>query len=447
MSLLTWMALLAVAPAPTSRDAAAYATMVRRVAAMTEDRRAAALVERRRLALVDLTWEDTGRWEGSSLGPNISDVTIEVEMVVGGRKRTALMPVIRSPNFTDVTGDVAIDRIRIPVGNQAPGWTVGQPLQHITLREFLAEPARYLSTPGAGTIKGGSLLARRDTHVLVSAQASFLPVSREGAATFWPVIFNYQSSRKNPAVLTLLVTRQGTSATIIDNSRDSPGAESWGQRMFFNTGGDRAPLTAERLSVVSQNGVTSNGEAAASLGEDANLLMLVQIPLRQRRERFGLSAVGYGSGGGAFAGVASGGPREASAGPPEVETAVLGHGPKLGPYTELDGLTIERDPRFPVRLTVQFYQATSRGVLSDGIVRTLARQLRHLYRDADYLGSLVTPPPDAPARVTAWDGISARPPGVTWQDFPGLVERVGDFGVPWRPGWPPGPWRLPAPPP
>jgi hypothetical protein len=123
--------------------------------------------------------------------------------------------------------------------------------------------------------------------------------------------------------------------------------------------------------------------------------------------------------------------------------AVLGHGPKLGPYTELDGLTIERDPRFPVRVTVQFYQATSRGVLSDGVVRGLARQIRRVYRDADYVGSLVVPPADAPARPTAWDGHAPALPGLSWQDFPGLVQRVRDYGSPWRDWWPPGPWRLP----
>ena len=46
---------------------------------------------------------------------------------------------------------------------------------------------------------------------------------------------------------------------------------------------------------------------------------------------------------------------------------------ELGPYTELDGLTIERDPRFPVRVTVQFYQATSNGVLAAADVAQPAR--------------------------------------------------------------------------
>ena len=47
-----------------------------------------------------------------------------------------------------------------------------------------------------------SLLAPRDTHALVSAQAAFLPVPRGGDAEFNPVLFNYQSVPGDPAVLT-----------------------------------------------------------------------------------------------------------------------------------------------------------------------------------------------------------------------------------------------------
>jgi hypothetical protein len=48
----------------------------------------------------------------------------------------------------------------------------------------------------------------------------------------------------------------------------------------------------------------------------------------------------------------------------DVEAAVIGHGEVEGPYTEIDGLDIERDPRFPIRVTVQFYKATSNGAVS-----------------------------------------------------------------------------------
>ena len=303
----------------------------------------------------------------------------------------------------------------------------------MSLREFLAAPDRYLTLPGQGTIKGGTLLAKRDSHALVSAQATFLPVPRQGKATFWPVIFNYQSSRKNPAVLTLLVTRQGTSATIVDNARDSVGVSSWGQRLFFNDGGQRAPLTGERLSDVQASGSTMNGESAASLGADANLLMIVQVPLKYRAPRaLALPAPAkapspMASAAGAMANDAVEAHRHS-----DVEVAVLGHGPELGPYTELDGLTIERDPRFPVRVTVQFYQATSNGVLAAADVRALRQQIKNVYAMADYVGSLVVPSAADRARPTNWAGVRPRPPGVTIQDFPGLMQRRRD-GLPLHP--------------
>ena len=42
----------------------------------------------------------------------------------------------------------------------------------------------------------------------------------------------------------------------------------------------------------------------------------------------------------------------------DVEIAVIGHGEVEGPFTEIDGLDIERDPRFPIRDHVaHFYDA------------------------------------------------------------------------------------------
>ena len=36
-----------------------------------------------------------------------------------------------------------------------------------------------------------------------------------------PVLFNYQSPQGDPAVLAILATREGTSATVIDSTRDA----------------------------------------------------------------------------------------------------------------------------------------------------------------------------------------------------------------------------------
>jgi len=113
----------------------------------------------------------------------------------------------------------------------------------------------------------------------------------------------------------------------------------------------------------------------------------------------------------------------------DVDVAVLGHGETEGPYTELDGLTIARDARFPVRVTLQFYQATSNGVVSRDNVKAMAQQIKKVYGKGDYVGSLVVPTGVDRKRPTNWDGVRTAL-GVTWKDFPGLVERFTVMGMP-----------------
>lgn len=403
-----------------------YQKVVRAVARMVRNRQARRLARARGLRIINVLWEDTGRYLGSSVGPNISDVTIEVQVERPGRRRPRnyLMPVIRYPNFSDKTADIPMDQIRLRVGNHQEGG----PLETASLTELLANPTRYMSFPGKGRIRRESLLAKRDTHALVSAQHAFLPIPQGGKAKFYPVIFNYQSYERHPAVLTILATRQGTSMTIIDNSRDTVhGADSWGQRLYFNDGGRRAPLMAERLADVHSAGHTANGESAESLGQDANLLMLIQVPLRIRPPSRRKSSMGYGALGD-MAASGGGAPSAALGRKSDVDRAVLGHGPSEGPYTELDGITIARDPRFPVRVTVQFYQATSNGVIEEGNVVAMAEQIQKIYASADYVGSLVVPTEADMARPTMWTGATAAPGDLGWLDFPGLVARYQEHG-------------------
>ncbi|MDQ3339196.1 MAG: hypothetical protein M4D80_28880 [Myxococcota bacterium] len=434
------LAPFAAADAPKQKQpdpAAQYHATVKRVANMVNSETAYGLTSAHGLQLLNVLWEDTGRWEGSSVGPNISDVTIEVEGFRNGKAhRTYLMPVMRYENFTDKTADVKMDKILIPVGNQHGGT-----LELISLKELLENPGQYLSTTDKGKIKGESLWAKRDSHALVSAQHAFLPVPKEGKATFWPVIFNYQSTKKNPAVLTILVTRQGTSMTIIDNTRDTVGdGGSWGQRLYFNQNGKKAPLIAERLTDVKESGKTANGEDAQNLGEDSNVLMLIQVPLKYKAPRY--DTYGQSGEGGGYATPTSPSKPEAKvakessadsdrrgrAEQSDVDVAVLGHGPTEGPYTELDGLTVARDARFPVRVTLQFYQATSNGVISRDNVKAMAGQIKKVYGKGDYVGSLVVPTGADRKRPTNWDGVRTAL-DVSWKDFPGLVERFTTIGL------------------
>jgi hypothetical protein len=85
----------------------------------------------------------------------------------------------------------------------------------------------------------------------------------------------------------------------------------------------------------------------------------------------------------------------------DVEQAVLGHGRDRGPFSEGRGLRLERDPQFPIRITVQFYKATSNGVVAESDLDGIARSIGDVYEHADFVGSLVVPQGD-PMRPTAW---------------------------------------------
>ena len=157
---------------------------------MVWNEQAIALASKYGLNILNVTWEDTGRYQNSSVGPNISDVTIQVQHQDPNTRepRLTLMPVIRYPNFSDKTADISLDKFFLLVGNED-----GSGLHKVSLREYLGDIRRYLSEPGSWAGRGDSLLAPRDSHVLVSAQAAFLPVPQQGTAEFNPVIFNYQS--------------------------------------------------------------------------------------------------------------------------------------------------------------------------------------------------------------------------------------------------------------
>ena len=375
-----------------------YREVVNRVADMVWSEEIMKLTSQFGLNVVNVTWEDTGRYYGSCWGPNISDMTIQVHMQEEGQEQPTLtcMPVIRFPNFHDISADLSPDDFYLLVGNE-----IGEDLAPVTLSDFVENLRYYLHDPRSwrGDLTG--LSAERDSVVLVSAQAVFLPIQESGTATFNPVLYNYQSYEGDPAVLTILATREGTSVTVIDNTRDAvPGSWSWGQRLFFNEDGQRASLTGERLSDF-QASHGSGGQSVSVSGEDGlNMVLLIQIPLEQRSPRStGFDDYGLCCDSAPMAGCAE---QSASS---DVVAAVIGHGDLEGPFTELDDLRIRRDPEFPIRVTVQFYKATSNGVASPEDIREIAAEIQRVYDEASYVGSLVVPDPGS-YRPTDWDRAS-----------------------------------------
>jgi hypothetical protein len=348
-----------------------FESAISRVEGMVWDEEVRAMAAGVGLDVVNVTWEDTGRTKGSVWGPNISDMTIGVRDHSGALHP---MPVMRFDNFTDTTADLRSDRFFLRVGNER-----GARLHTVTLADMLQETRSFLSDPGSWRGRGGSLWASRDEHVLVSAQACFLPIPKSGEATFTPVLYNYQSYADNPAVLTMVATREGTSVQVVENEGGYLSEVLW-----FNDEGERAPFTATRLS-----DFQAKGGDATSTGHEKGLdmVLVVQVPLKQKeRPRPVYDMLGDM----AYEMAAPAAAPMAGEGRSSVEQAVIGHGETEGPHKEIADLAIERDPRFPVRVTVQFYKATSTGEVTEADVREVRRQIDRVYADGDYVGSLVT---------------------------------------------------------
>jgi hypothetical protein len=317
------------------------------------------------------------------------------------------MPVIRYPNFTDKTADVTIDDLFVRVGNER-----GKPLSVTGLRAYLRDLRAHLTDPGSWAGEETSLLAPREKDVLVSAQACMLPVPASGKAEFNPVLFNYQSYAGAPAVLAIVATREGTSATIIDNQRDGFGAgRAWGQRLFFNQNGERASFTGTRLAeFVEVGGDATDRVDGKSDTTGLSSVLLIQVPLVQpRAERRAML--------GAMMPQCLGAPGAAFEDEAGLDAAVIGHGEVEGPFTEIDHLAIKRDARFPIRVTVQFYKATSTGTVTAAEMKSIADQIAAVYADAKTVGSLVMDPDRG--RSTEWDdeGRGKAQPADWWERF------------------------------
>jgi hypothetical protein len=89
-------------------------------------------------------------------------------------------------------------------------------------------------------------------------------------------------------VLTVLVTREGSSVTVVDNTRDAfeTGAV-WGQRLFHNENGQRASLTGKRESEFEgknpRSGRVPVVRPDGREGETGlNMVLLVQVPFKQK---------------------------------------------------------------------------------------------------------------------------------------------------------------------
>ena len=359
--------------------------------------------------IMNVVWEDTARNKGSCFGPNISDMTLNVN----GHN----MPIIRKPNYSDITSDQDIMNFNVVVGNET-----NSEKKLISLKEYLENIHTYTKND---QLK--SMYLERDSKILTSAQACILPLENSNEVEFNVKLFNYQSLTE-PAVLVIVASSEGTSAQIVTGSEST---------LYFNKNQQNANFIAERLSDdrkrrgVSVEGPMTNEE------KQRNALLIFQIPLKVivRKTSFWDSKDGmilesmnenyisnnyggyFGGGegcdiennnnkyGGYFGGNESYNIDDYN---PKIkksmikniinenikgfENAVIKTSTGFGKFIGTNNKYLERDPKFPIRCTVQYYKITDTTDISESMIKEISEQINKQYNIAslDNKGSLVT---------------------------------------------------------
>lgn len=380
-----------------------YSQTLHKVKNMVSDRNATNLAQQFGLCIQNVSWEDCARQKHSTWGPCISDMTLQVDKQA--------LPVVRLPHFQDVSWDQSLKQIPLNVGNQ-----VGAPLHTTSLYEYLEHFSEYLHSPPSQSI---NLIApERDQNAIMTAQACFLPIQEGHETKFNVCIRNYQSSPGNPAVLVIVASSSGTSAQVIDQSNI--------QTLYFNNDGQKASFTAKRLKDQRiEQGRPISGPMTAEEKAD-NMIVIVQVPLIQRAPPSFPEPIyqPYHPYPGPYPGVypmpypmepclddinechtfAAAAPmvensmhKQNRARKPnlnqhcDVDQAMISVGADEGPFNELRSASIVRDHRYPIRVTLQYYKATSNGIVNANVLEEIAIQIAtaRSFTSHDKVGSLV----------------------------------------------------------
>lgn len=349
------------------------------------------------LDIQPISWEDTARFKNSCWGPNISDMTLSLSQ--GANKDERLLPMIRAPNFADKTSDMAIEKFSVTVGNERPSSSLSSStVQRITLQDYLTNAPKYLSSDkningivdGINT-KVKSLYLERDKNILTSAQFCILPLSK-GKCEFNVSLYNYQSTKENPAVLVIVASSQGTSAQVIVDGKT---------RLYFNHHGKAANFQAVRL----KDDRAARGkivEGKMDLEEqERNVLFVYQVPLKQKvvaRNNFyddcneQLQCLSTSSNcvlelhSKSFSKStnSSGGRKKRG-----MDHAMLNVGATHSDYVGVGDYEIERDPRFPIRCTLKYYKVTDDANIPESEFQEMYEKILKTYKTGVQFGSLV----------------------------------------------------------
>ena len=190
------------------------------------------------LVVTKISWDDCSRDQNSSIGANITDITLI--------QNSKTNDIIRCPKFTDLVTLQPLDNAKVVVGNETKS-----PLKIISAFEYFNSLGLTVGPDETiiNSIQGGNLKPG-DFHI--------------GA-------YNYQASMySNTSVVFVVVTSQGTSVQFA-----KPGVN----HLYFNNNQRAHQFTAETLTVDrTRRGVSTDGPMTQA-EESRNCIEIWQIPV------------------------------------------------------------------------------------------------------------------------------------------------------------------------
>ena len=250
--------------------------------------------------------------------------------------------------------------------------------------------------------------------MLTSSQACVLPLEASGEVEFVPQIYSYQGRQDDPTVLMIVASNQGTSAHLLTGRQ---------QKLMFNRGGKATKFLAKRLQQDRAERNVSLQGAMTSDETDRNSLFLVQIPLKQspvissshmfspvyQSATMNCSAAVSFSTFGDCQEQCRTKLKSKSRG---MDHAMLRASDNIeGDFSDFKDKRLERDDRFPIRMTVQYYRVTDDPRLRSEDVADMATKITNIYKVGRSSGSLVTEttcrPTEPKLRDLTWPTSSA----------------------------------------
>ncbi|CAK8986610.1 Uncharacterized protein R588, partial [Durusdinium trenchii] len=245
-----------------------------------------------------VSWDDVSRGTGPSglscWGANITDTYLK------SRSGTPLFT-LRADNWNERLGIIDAQRVAL-VAPGAPGLSApgeAPTLRPVTLQRVLKEMGRYGHYAGLASDVDLSD-ALRDTKCSIRFQTTFLPVeasdTRPAVLEFATEAYNYNTMRdEDPRNLVLLCTSQGIAVQqdgrgakkLFHHAADPSGRihRYWleAEETHHKVGGEQRETDAERAVALARGKATASVIGIPAMGQRFNVLMTIQVPLRQVR--------------------------------------------------------------------------------------------------------------------------------------------------------------------